>query len=55
MDYKTVAEVAAVALAGSELLSLTPAVKANSWVQLGIQVLGLVAQGRKVNKGRRKG
>lgn len=47
MDYKTVAEVAAVALAGSELLSLIPTVKANGWVQLGVGVLQLVAQGKK--------
>lgn len=55
MDYKTVAEVAGVALAGSELLSLSPALKANGWLQLGIQALRLVADSRKSNKGRRKG
>lgn len=55
MDYKTVAEVAGVALAGSELLSLSPTLKANGWVQLGIQVLRVVANGRQGNKGRRKG
>ena len=52
MDYKTVAEVAAVALAGSEVLSYIPNVKANGWAQLGIQALRLVAQGQKQKRRR---
>ena len=52
MDYKTVAEVAAVALAGSELLSLSPAVKSNGWVQLLIQALRLIAQSKKQKRSR---
>lgn len=52
MDYKTVAEVAAVALAGSEVLSFLPGVKANGWAQLGIRALRLVAQGQKQKRRR---
>ena len=44
MDYKAVAEVASVALVGSELLSLFPQAKANGWVQLGLGALRLVAK-----------
>lgn len=54
MDYKTVAEVATVALAGSELLSLVPSVKANSWVQLGLNVLQIVAASGKQKPHRRR-
>lgn len=54
MDYKTVAEVAAVALAGSEVLSFVPSVKANGWVQLGIEALRLLAQGQKQKRQRRR-
>ena len=48
------AEVATVALAGSELLSLVPGVKANSWVQLGLNVLQIVAAGGKQKQKRRR-
>lgn len=54
MDYKTVAEVATIALAGSELLSLVPNVKANSWVQLGLNVLEIVAASGKQKPHRRR-
>jgi hypothetical protein len=48
MDYKAVATVAGIALAGSEILSLYPKTKANGWVQLGLQALRLIAaNGRK--------
>lgn len=53
MDYKAVAEVASVALVGSELLSLFPQSKANGWLQLGIGALKLVAKPKP--KGKRKG
>ena len=54
MDYKTVAEIATVALAGSELLSLVPGVKANGWVQLGLKALELVAAGGRQKQKRRR-
>ena len=43
----TVTGIAVSLLAGSELLSLTPGVKANGWVQLGLGILRGIAATKK--------
>jgi hypothetical protein len=39
MDVQTVAVIAVVVAAGSEIMAMTPSLKANSWLQLIVSVL----------------
>ena len=42
MDYQTIAVVAVAVAAGSEIIGMTPSLKANSWVQLVFTILKVV-------------
>jgi len=55
MSPETVALYAAVAAAvGSELLSLTPSIKANGWVQLVLIALRAIGDSRRGDRSRRR-
>ena len=46
MTQDQVIAIAVALLAGSEVLSLLPGIKANGWIQLGVRVLRAIASGK---------